>query len=213
MLKQLLSLLLLGIFYIGHAQQNEYFKKTKDYFDYQKHLVLKKHQLDLEQETNQLKKIQMNRDFSNFMKKIDSVQNDAYLHTLILVKNKEDLSKILKKEMVESHTTDGISQSTKEENTTQAEYPGGINRLREQVAELVYTDGIETEEKVLKTSVSFVVETDGSVSFVQAEGDTPAFNRQAIIALYLLPEKFIPARVNGVVAKSRFKLPLTFRVD
>lgn len=213
MLKQLLSLLLLGIFYMGNAQQNEYFKKTKDYFDYQKHLVLKKHQLDLEQESDQLKKIQMNRDFSHFMKKIDSVQNDAYLHTLILVKNKEDLSKILKKEIVESHTTGGISQSTKEENITQAEYPGGINRLREQVAELVYTDGIETEEKVLKTSVSFVVETDGSVSFVQAEGDTPAFNRQAIIALYLLPEKFIPARVNGVVAKSRFKLPLTFRVD
>ena len=80
--------------------------------------------------------------------------------------------------------------------------------MRQQIMDLFYTNAILSENKVMKTDLLFVVEKDGSITSVHAEGDNFTFNRQAEIAFYLLPEKFSPAFIEGTPIRYRFRLPL-----
>jgi hypothetical protein len=84
-----------------------------------------------------------------------------------------------------------------------ADYPGGINTLRQEVADLLYIDGVNSNSKTVKTDVVFIVEKDGTISNVHAQGDNFTFNRQAEIALYSISEKFSPAMVKGDPARFR----------
>lgn len=155
------------------------------------------------------KKIAIKKDFSEFMIKLDSVQNTAFINTLIKVKNREDLSKINNSQFPKFTA----ANPDKSALNIEAQYPGGFNTLREQVADLFYTEAILPGQKIIRTDVVFVVERDGSITSVHAEGDHFAFNRQAEIAMYLLPEKFTPARINGIPVRYRFRLPLSINFD
>ena len=142
------------------------------------------------------------------MVKLDSIQNTAFIGTLIKVKNREDLEKITVKNLPELHLN-----PKKEDLNKEAQYPGGFETLRKQVADLFYTDSVLPDQKLLKTNVVFVVERDGSIGNVHAEGENFTFNRQAEIAMYLLPEKFSPAIINGTAVRYRFRLPLSMNFD
>lgn len=155
-------------------------------------------------ESNALKKNVIKGDFLFFMKKMDSIENTALIGALLRVRNIEDLQ-TLKKAV-------GTSQdfNDKSENVEKmADYPGGINTLRQEVADLLYVDGVNSDSKTVKTDVVFIVEKDGSISNVHAQGDNFTFNRQAEIALYSISEKFSPAVVKGDPARFRFRIPLT----
>ena len=112
--------------------------------------------------------------FSEFMVKLDSIQNTAFIGTLIKVKNREDLEKITVKNLPELRLN-----PKKEDLNKEAQYPGGFETLRKQVADLFYTDSVLPDQKLLKTNVVFVVERDGSIANVQAQGENFTFNRQA----------------------------------
>ncbi len=191
------------------AQQNDEFKSTKHYFDYQRFMLNNEFKKKFDNEENIEQKIAIKRDFSEFMLKLDSIQNTAFIGTLIKVKNREDLTKITIKNLPELH----LANPKKEELNEEAKYPGGFETLRKQVADLFYTDSVLPDQKLLKTNVVFVVEKDGSIGNVQAEGDNFTFNRQAEIAMYLLPEKFSPAIINGTAVRYRFRLPLSMTFD
>ena len=94
-----------------------------------------------------------------------------------------------------------------------ADYPGGMNALRKEVAQLFYGGGVFSETGNIKTNVAFIVEKDGTISDVKAEGDNFTFNRQAEIALYSVSEKFSPAYTNGNPVRYRFRLPLVLNFD
>ena len=143
------------------------------------------------------------------MVKLDSIQNTAFIATLIKVKNREDLDRIASRKTTIDHAENPQKQMLNE----QATYPGGFETLRKQVADLFYSDSVLPDQKLLKTNVVFVVEKDGSISSVRAEGDNFTFNRQAEIALYLLPEKFSPAVINGTAVRYRFRLPLAMNFE
>ena len=86
------------------------------------------------------------------------------------------------------------------------DFPGGMQAFYSFVAQnftAPEADGVNG-----KIYIQFVVEKDGSISSVKAEGDNFSFNRQAEIALYLLPEKFEPAFINGTAVRYRFRLPV-----
>ncbi|ROH96384.1 hypothetical protein EGI05_15395 [Chryseobacterium daecheongense] len=159
-------------------------------------------------ETNVFGKAAIKRDFLFFMKKMDSIENVAMIGALLKVRNIEDLNRLKNpSQKLESsdETSSGIVKI--------ADYPGGMNTLREEVAKLFYSEGVYTEVKTVKANVSFIVEKDGSVSNVHAQGDNFTFNRQAEIALYSISEKFSPAIVNGNPVRYRFKLPLTMNIE
>jgi hypothetical protein len=79
-----------------------------------------------------------------------------------------------------------------------ADYPGGINTLRQEVADLLYIDGVYSEEKTVKTDVAFIVEKDGSISNVHAQGDNFTFNRQAEIAFILWLKNSLRQSSKGI---------------
>lgn len=157
-----------------------------------------------EAESNILKKNLIKGDFLFFMKKMDSIENTALIGALLKVRNIEDLQTL--------KTATGSSQDFNDKSVNIekiADYPGGINTLRQEVADLLYVDGVNSDAKTVKTDVVFIVEKDGSISNVHAQGDNFTFNRQAEIALYSISEKFSPAVVKGDPARFRFRIPLT----
>ncbi len=209
MTKKLLYLLFLMSLFFSQAQQNQEFKITKDYFDYQRLMLNNEFKKKFDSETNYEEKRSIKENFSEFMVKLDSIQNTAFIATLIKVKNREDLDRIASRKTMIYHAENPQKQMLNE----QATYPGGFEMLRKQVADLFYSDSVLPGQKLLKTNVVFVVEKDGSISSVRAEGDNFTFNRQAEIAVYLLPEKFSPAVVNGTAVRYRFRLPLAMNFE
>ncbi|QOW11992.1 hypothetical protein Q73A0000_12225 [Kaistella flava (ex Peng et al. 2021)] len=154
-------------------------------------------------------KINVKKDFQEFMEKLDSIQNNALVNALVRVKIREDLSRL----HLPKQSSNTSENPTKTDLSSNANYPGGFNLMRQQITELFYTDSILSDQKMMRTELLFVVEKDGSISSVQAEGDNFTFNRQAEIALYLLPEKFSPAFINGTAIRYRFKIPLSINFE
>ncbi|WP_332020645.1 energy transducer TonB [Kaistella sp.] len=208
MSKKLVYLMLLVCANLSFAQQNDEFRSAKDYFDYQRFMLNSEFKKKFDNEKDITQKIAIKKDFSEFMVKLDSIQNTAFIGTLIKVKNREDLEKINVKNLPELRLN-----PKKEDLNKEAQYPGGFETLRKQIADLFYTDSVLPDQKLLKTNVVFVVEKDGSIANVQAQGENFTFNRQAEIAMYLLPEKFSPAIINGTPVRYRFRLPLSMSFD
>lgn len=202
--KKLLSFFFLIMFIFSFAQQNEEFKMVKNYFDYQRIMLNNEFKKRFDKEANNSKKITIQNDFQGFMLKFDSIQNNALVNTLVRVKIREDLTqlKINKQQIL-------VVNPKKSDLSKSANYPGGFNIMRQQIMDLFYTNAILAENKVMKTELLFVVEKDGSITSVHAEGDNFSFNRQAEIAFYLLPGKFSPALVDEAPIRYRFCLPLS----
>lgn len=186
------------------AQQNNEFRLVKEFYDQQRVNLLNAFKKEAQNHHDQMQLIAMEKDFSEFMTKMDSIQNVASIGALIKVKNREALDKFVQKDISEKPK---ISHKTSSE--IPAEYPGGINELRKQLAELFYFDALMPEISKLSVNISFVVEKDGSITTVQAEGENSVFNRQAEIAMYMLPEKFSPAMLDGEKIRYHFRVPLT----
>lgn len=188
------------------SQQTEEFKQVKNYYNQHRSMLNQEFKKKFDAEKSSVIKTSIKQDFLFFMKKMDSIENVALIGALLKVKNLEDLNKIKTKltsaSPAISHTIDQA-----------ANYPGGINTLRQQVTNLFYGDGVFRETQNIKTVVAFVVERDGSISNVQAEGENFTFNRQAEIALYLVPDKFSPASINGNTVRYRFRLPLAMNFE
>lgn len=183
------------------SQQKEEFKLVKSYYNQHRSMLNKEFKKKFDAESNVLKKDAIKGDFLFFMKKMDSIENTALIGALLRVRNLEDLQKIKQPKEPFSENSFQVEKV--------ADYPGGLNTLRQEVADLLYIDGVHSEEKTVKTDVAFIVEKDGSISNVHAQGDNFTFNRQAEIALYSLAEKFSPATFKGDPTVYRFKIPLT----
>lgn len=207
--KKLLSLSLLFMVIFSFAQQNEEFKMVKNYYDYQRLMLNKEFKKRFDQERDPSNKVAVKNDFQEFMIKLDSIQNSAFVNALVKVKIREDLSRF--QLQTQPSVLDGNPK--KSDLSSNANYPGGFNLMKQQIIDLFYTDAILADQKMMKTDLLFVVEKDGSISSVQAEGDNFTFNRQAEIALYLLPEKFSPAFINGTAIRYKFRLPVAMDFD
>jgi len=182
----------------------------KNYYNQHRRMLSNEFRKKFDKESDSVSKQAVKNDFRFFMKKMDSIENVALVGALLKVKNLEDLKKI------NDYPQNSVRQSN--EITTvivekTADYPGGINSLRKEVADLFYSDGVYSESTTLKTVVAFVVEKDGKVSDVKAEGENFTFNRQAEIALYSLSGTFIPGQINGVPVRSRFRFPLSINFE
>ncbi|WP_408089834.1 energy transducer TonB [Chryseobacterium terrae] len=181
---------------------------VKHYYNQHRTMLNTEFKKKFDAEKNPLHKAAVKNDFLFFMKKMDSIENVALIAALLKVKNLEDLKKISSKTIPSLQQQDFPLSIEKT-----ADYPGGINALRKEVAQLFYGDGVFSETGNLKTNVAFIVEKDGTISNVKAEGDNFTFNRQAEIALYSISEKFSPAYNNGNPVRYRFRLPLVLNFE
>ena len=192
------------------SQQTEEFKLVKNYYNQHRSMLGTEFKKKFDAETNNLSKASIRQDFLFFMKKMDSIENAALVGALLKVKNIEDLSNLKLQTNKKPFTDNSEIFPATEKN---ADYPGGINALRQEVATIFYTEAVYSETNPVKTNVAFVVEKDGTISNVKAEGDNFTFNRQAEIALYSVSKKFTPAVTKGNPVRYRFRLPLTLNID
>lgn len=95
----------------------------------------------------------------------------------------------------------------------EAEFIGGINRFRAQVAENFDQEDFSGEEGIISATVTFIVEKDGSLSAVKAEGQNKAFNAEAERAIKKIKGKWQPAKINGQAVRSYFKLPVSMQFE
>lgn len=210
MTKKLATIFFLGILFFCQGQQNKDFKEVKSFFDYQKLMLNKEFKKRFDKESTNTGKLNIQKDFDEFMIKLDSIQNNALVNALVKVKIQEDL-KVMRSLL--STSQKDANNPPKDQLTSNANYPGGFDMMRKQIIETFYVNAILTDQPNLKTILFFIVEKDGSISSVHADGDNFTFNKQAEIAMYLLPGKFSPAIVKGNAIRYRFSLPLTMKFD
>lgn len=193
------------------SQQTEEFKHVRGFYNQHRNMLTNEFKKKFDAEANTFSKTLIRQDFVLFMKKMDSIENVALIGALLKVRNLEDLKKIGQKN--DKKDTANHLVKTPANIEKNADYPGGINALRKEVSDLFYSPGVYSENKTIKTNVAFIVEKDGSITNVHAQGENFTFNRQAEIAMYSVSEKFSPAVVNGESVRYRFSLPLTMNID
>jgi tonB family protein len=89
---------------------------------------------------------------------------------------------------------------------------GGIDGFRNRVRENFDTEAVEGEG-VLTTTVSFVVEIDGSITQVKATGANADFNREAERVIRSIKTKWKPGKKGNQNVRSRFRFPLTMKFE
>ena len=94
-----------------------------------------------------------------------------------------------------------------------AEFPGGINSFRSKVNSNFDTSVMDGDEGTVKTEVTFVVERDGSITDVKANGSNKDFNAEAIRTVKSIKNKWAPAKINGQSVRYRFRMPLTMQFE
>ena len=101
------------------------------------------------------------------------------------------------------------------ELAVEASFKGGIDSFRNKVMNSFDGSGIESEE-IVKTMVTFIVEMDGTISGVKANGTNAEFNNEAIRTVKAISNKgtWIPAKnKKGEFVRSYFKFPISMKFD
>ncbi|KQT31061.1 energy transducer TonB [Chryseobacterium sp. Leaf405] len=94
-----------------------------------------------------------------------------------------------------------------------AEFPGGINAFRNKVSSNFDGSAMNGDEGTVKTEITFVVERDGSITDVKANGKNADFNSEAMRTIKSIKNKWTPAKINGQSVRYRFRLPLTMNFE
>ena len=94
-----------------------------------------------------------------------------------------------------------------------AEFPGGINSFRSKVQNSFDTSVMSGDEGTVKTEITFVVERDGSITDVKANGPNKDFNAEAMRTVKSVKNKWAPAKINGQAVRYRFRMPLTMQFE
>lgn len=95
----------------------------------------------------------------------------------------------------------------------EAEFPGSLDSFRNKIGENFDNSAMEGGEGTLKTTVTFIVERDGSISDVKASGSNSDFNSEAVRTVKSIRTKWVPAKINGQPVRQRFRLPLTMNFE
>ena len=113
---------------------------------------------------------------------------------------------------------------------------GGDNGFRELVAIAIDTDKIDEyedfpeEEKkeiqklisenkptpsvMLSTTLTFIIEPDGTMSNILAEGENQSFNKEMErVVKEDIKDKWIPAEIKGKKVRSYYKMPIRMRIE
>jgi hypothetical protein len=94
-----------------------------------------------------------------------------------------------------------------------AEFPGGVSAFRNQVSSKFDGSAMKGDEGAVKTEVTFIVEKDGSVSEVKANGRNQDFNNEAVRTINTIKSRWSPAKINSIPVRYKYRLPLTMNFE
>ncbi len=140
--------------------------------------------------------------------KMDSVSSSADKNTKSDKNAKSDIQ-----DHSQMPSADQLQSQTVEEPDVAAEYPGGIDALREYILAGIDPTNID-DYGYLRARVSFIVEKDGAVSnvkLVEASGST-SFDKEAVRAVKK-QKRWKPATLRGENVRSLFTIPIAMSVD
>ncbi|TXF75003.1 energy transducer TonB [Chryseobacterium sp.] len=95
----------------------------------------------------------------------------------------------------------------------QANFSGGIEAFRNKVMQNFDTSDFEENGGVIKTTVTFIVEKDGTISGIKTNGANAEFSLEAERTIKAVKGKWIPAKIKGQPVRSYFKFPISMRFE
>lgn len=110
-------------------------------------------------------------------------------------------------------TAKPVDNSAKTVVDVQANFTGGIDAFRNKVINQFDTSAMDGKDEIVKTTVVFIVEKDGTISDVKASGSDLDFNRAAEKTIKSVRGKWIPAKLNGENVRSYFKFPISMNFE
>ncbi|KFE99671.1 hypothetical protein IX39_03125 [Chryseobacterium formosense] len=94
-----------------------------------------------------------------------------------------------------------------------ANFEGGIDAFRNKVMNKFDVSAFE-EGGVVSTKITFVVETDGTISNIKANGKDASFNAEAIRTIKAVKGKWIPGKnKKNESVRSYFSFPISMKFD
>lgn len=131
--------------------------------------------------------------------KVDQVK---FVKPTVIEAKKEKTAKIDSKKNVEEESSIATSAVTQ----TNADFPGGIEQFYNFFAkEFKKPQGAS----IIKTSLAFAVEKNGSVSYLQCAPAVDDATEKEIIRVLSLCPKWEPGKSNGKKVKMQYSLPIT----
>jgi TonB family protein len=101
-----------------------------------------------------------------------------------------------------------------ETNFVEASYPGGNAALMKYISETIrYPEVSMDRNESGKVYLSFVIETDGSLSHVNVERGVSAEIDQEAMRIFIKSPKWEPAVCNGTTVRSRYRIPINFSLN
>lgn len=94
----------------------------------------------------------------------------------------------------------------------EASFMGGIDAFRNKVMNNFDGSGMESDG-VVKTTITFIIEKDGTISGLKADGKNADFNSEALRTVKSIKGRWIPAKVKGQPVRSYFKFPITMKFE
>lgn len=99
------------------------------------------------------------------------------------------------------------------ELSVEANFVGGIDAFRNKVINNFDGSGFETDG-VVKTTITFIVEIDGTISGIKANGANADFNSEAMRTVKSIRGKWVPGKnKNGEAVRSYFKFPISMKFE
>lgn len=95
----------------------------------------------------------------------------------------------------------------------EASFAGGINAFRTKVVQNFNAERFEGSGDLMRTTVTFIVEKDGSISNIKANGTDAAFNAEAEKTIKKIKGNWTPAKLKGQNVRSYFKFPISMQFE
>lgn len=96
----------------------------------------------------------------------------------------------------------------------EASYAGGIDSFRKKMMDNFDGSGFEGSGDVMKTIVTFIVEKDGTISGIKANGKDSGFNSEAIRTIKSIRGAWKPAKnKQGELVRSYFRFPVSMKFE
>ncbi|WP_415326174.1 energy transducer TonB [Chryseobacterium sp. MMS23-Vi53] len=95
----------------------------------------------------------------------------------------------------------------------EASFVGGVDSFRNKVMNNFDGSGFDSGD-VMKTTITFIVEKDGTISGIKANGADADFNSEAVRTIKSIRGKWVPAKnKQGDPVRSYFKFPISMKFD
>lgn len=140
----------------------------------------------------------------------DPVKSDSYLPPPPVI----GTGPVIKDTPLPAPRVDDNHIADKGELGTEAVFPGGLDSFRNKVINKFDSSGFEGTGDTMRTVITFVVEKDGTISGIKADGKDAEFNKEAIRTIKSVGGTWKVAKnKQGETVRSYFKFPITMNFE